>query len=94
MTCIRRKDGKTIRQWCLENNVPYGSVWNNVDKGMDVDEACQHSLERRGKKNNSKYIYQGKTVSSILGNTSSAYQTFARRIRKGMTVEEAMKGLI
>ena len=94
MTCFRTKDGKTVHKWCKENDVPYASIWENLDKGLSVEEACQKSLARRGIKNNAKYFLNGRTVSNILGRGSDSYQLFMRRIYKGMTMDEALKGLL
>lgn len=94
MTCFRTQDGKTVRQWCLANKVPYASVWESLDRGLSVIDACKRGIERRGKKNNSKYFYNGKTISDMFGNNSSSYQKFIRRIYKGMTISESLKGLV
>lgn len=95
MTCFVRTDGKTVRQWCLEHEVSYGAVWNHLERGMNPNDACREALRRRGQRfSHPKYFYKGKSLVEILGQQTNRYHNAMRRIRNGMSIENALKGII
>lgn len=93
MTCFRLKNGKTVRQYCLENQILYALVYKELEKGLTSEEACRKVLERKGKKAGSepKYFYKGTPVSKIFKINSTKYHRFISRINNGMSIEKAVE---
>lgn len=92
MTCFVRTDGKTVRQWCLEHEVSYGAVWNHLEMGMNPNDACLEALRRRGQRfSHPKYFYKGKSLVEILGQQTNRYHRVLRIMRKGTSIENAIK---
>lgn len=51
-----------------------------------------HKLERKiVKRERRSYIYDGKTVASILGGNRALYQRFLRNVERGLSIEESIK---
>lgn len=57
---------------------------------MDPDMACKEILKRKGKLNNQKFVYKGRSLRSLYKEGKS-YQLVLRKIREGMTMEEAIQ---
>ena len=92
MTCFRIGD-ETVYSWCRKNGVSYASFWRKMEKGSSVEEAVEWA---KGSKkriwSHPKHFYNGKPIVSILGYNSMPYRRVMWKIRRGESVEKAMKG--
>ena len=93
MTCFRLQNGETVHQWCKKNNILYDSFWNRIEKGYSFEDSIKGAKEARGQKNSHpKYFYNGKSVVSICGGSkTNLYGRVYEKIKKGISVEEALR---
>lgn len=86
----RLSNGQSVAEWCRQNDVPYGSLFGYLEKGLMVDEACEKAKKAREKyKLFRPTMYKGKTLKSQF---PCGYVSIMAHIRnKKCTVEEAVK---
>lgn len=89
MTCFRMDNGQTMWRFCMENGIPYNTVWRYLERGFDVNTSIKIARERKGKKaNHVKYFdEQGRTLHSTL--SRNEYAVALRKIEK----QEREKGV-
>ena len=92
MTCFRLNQRKTVRQWCLENGVNYNSVYNRIEQGMEPEYACREALKYKGKRfSHPRLFYKERPIRDIYRHDNKSYALVLRKIRDGMTTEEAIQ---
>lgn len=95
MTCFRLPSGKTVNQWCRENDVSYQVVYGLMEKGLDPKKACYKAKRNRnkGKKRvHIKHYYMGKPLYEILGGSwTKAYCDVLNAYNRGYSIEEAVE---
>ena len=43
----RLSNGQSAAEWCRQNDVPYGSFFDYLEKGLMVDEACEKAKKAK-----------------------------------------------
>lgn len=90
MTCFTLKNGTTVHKWCVQNNVCYATIFRYLEEGMYPDEVTKHFMKIKKNKNNLKFQYKGVPIKRMYKEDKS-YQLVLRKIREGMTIEEAIQ---
>ncbi len=92
MTCFRLGPTKTVRQWCIENDVCYHSVYRRLEQGEKPKYACREALKFKGKRfAHPLLFYKGRPIRDIYRNNINGYALVLSKIRKGMTPEKAIQ---
>ena len=87
----KRTDGVSIGQWAKKHDVCYWTIYQGIQRGLSIDEACDNALKRKGKKDDSAKYFVGKLplrYYCIQNNIN--YRTVLSRIRKGLTVTQSL----
>lgn len=87
----KRSDGISIRNWAIKHNVNYWTIYQGIQRGLSVDDACKNAIERKGKKDGSTKYFVGKlTLRNYCKLNKINYSGVAQLIRKGLTVQQAL----
>lgn len=92
MTCFRLNKRKTVRQWCIENDVCYSSVYRRLEMGVKPQYACREALKVKGKKYAHPLLFhKGRPIRDIYRDNINGYALVLSKIRQGMSTEEAIR---
>lgn len=83
MAIIKLKNGESVFSFCKKNKIPYISVWCNIDKGLEPDEAIERAVARRGKRWADKLHYNGKPLMEYCRENGLSYQHMRRKLLLG-----------
>ena len=88
MTCFRI-DGKTVKKYCMENNLNYSRFYYWMEHGLSVKESIK-KIEQ-SEHNGRKWMYNKVSVFMYCKNNDLLYNTVVRFIKKGLSIEDAIK---
>lgn len=93
MTCFRTKEGLSIRQWCISNNVPYHCFYRAMDRCSTVEEACEHAvIAHKSGKSHPKRFYKGVPIVSMFKyGTPTYYRVISRVNKRGWALEKSVE---
>lgn len=87
----KRTDGIGIGEWAKKHNANYWTIYQGIQRGLSVDEACENALKRKGRKDSSAKYFVGKlTLRYYCSQNNINYKTITRLIRGGLTVQQAL----
>lgn len=87
----KRTDGLTVRKWARNKGVCYNTIYSAIQRGLSIDEACEQSLKRKGRKDSHVHYFVGKwSLRHYCLKNNINYRTVCRWIRKGFTVGQAL----
>ena len=86
-----RSDGKSLKNWCRENDVSYETATVYLNRGYTVDDACIEAKKARIRHKNRKMLMlNDKPLHQCV--STSEYVAIKRHVRKrNISVEEAIK---
>lgn len=88
---IARTDGVGIREWAIKHNVCYHTIYQGIQRGLSVDDACTNALKRKGRKDGSTKYFVGKlSLRYYCIQNNINYRSVTRMIRGGLTVAQAL----
>lgn len=85
-------NGKGLRKYCLENNIPYSRVYYWLDKkGLSINESIKRAISKR-EFPQTKFRFGNETVWSYCLRNNLTYNSVVRDIKnKGMKVDDAIR---
>lgn len=86
-----RTDGISIRDWAKKHKANYWTIYQGIQRGLSIDEACDNALKRKGRKDSSAKYFVGKlTLRYYCDQNKIDYKRVTRLIRKGLTIQQAL----
>jgi hypothetical protein len=86
-----RTDGISIRAWAKKHKANYWTIYQGIQRGLSIDEACANALKRKGKKDSSAKYFVGKlTLRYYCIQNNINYKHITALIRKGLTIQQAL----
>ena len=86
-----RTDGISIRDWAKKHKANYCTIYQGIQRGLSIDEACDNALKRKGRKDSSAKYFVGKlTLRYYCDKNGIDYKRVIRLIRKGLTIQKAL----
>jgi hypothetical protein len=87
-----RADGVSVRKWAKANNVCYKTIYDNIQRGYSVEDACTMAAKRRGRKDSHvKYFVGKRSLRFYCMQNGLNYRTVCRKIKNGMTINQALR---
>lgn len=73
MTCFRMKNGETLRQYCLKNDICYSAIYYRIEEnGVMPDVAIAEYLPHKGRHDQAaKYFINGKKLTDYTGGSKT-----------------------
>ena len=87
----KRTDGVSIGEWAKKHNANYWTIYQGIQRGLSIDDACTNALKRKGRKDSSAKYFVGKlTLRYYCIQNNINYKTVTRLIRNGLTIQQAL----
>ena len=94
MTCFRIGN-ETVYKFCKKNGISYASFWRKIEKGASVEESIEWAKNSQKRVwSHPKHFYNGYPIVTLLGYNSIPYRRVMHKIRRGKSVEEAIKDFL
>lgn len=73
-------------------NAAYQTIYDGIQRGLSVDEACDKALKRKGRKDaRTKYFVGKRSLRHYCMQNGLNYHAVLRKVRSGTSIEKALR---